>query len=462
MGGDSSIFGTDGIRGQAGEGALSSLESLRLGAAFTECLGVADPQILVARDSRESGELLAGSVGAGIRAAGGAVVDLGVLPTPALALLLESLEGCAAGVMVTASHNPWQDNGLKFFWGDGSKLSDDAQRRCEQLYLEARDANTVTGAGRPAGALEDRAAWALSTYSASLVAGARTSFEGRKVVVDHASGAAALLLPEVLRSLGAEVVEAAPPPDGRNINRGTGAVHPENAAGQVRQVGAWAGIVVDGDADRIVLIDELGTIHDGDAILGALASALQQEQALRGGAVVGTVTTGAGLQVFLGDLGLKLIRTPVGDRHVAAAMDREGCNLGGESSGHVLTPDLCPSGDGSRVAIEVLGRAIEAGLAPSELLGVVPRFPVAHRKVPAGARPALESLEPLQQILVEAARELSSCGGRHLLRYSGTEPVLRIQVEGERSDLVEAWADRLAQAAEQSIASAAGEVSDVR
>lgn len=453
MSGDS-IFGTDGVRGPAGEGVLTALECLRLGATLTNQWPGERPSIALARDTRQSGALLASSVAAGISAAGGTPLDFGVLPTPALALLVESLPDCVAGLMITASHNPWSDNGLKFFGADGHKLSDDRQDQLERGYRSARDAGDVPGAGRPPGDVEDRSAWAHAAYVDALVAGARSRLDGLKLVVDHASGAAAAVLPEVLQSLGAEVIQVAPTPDGCNINEGTGAVHPQLAAAAVESLGAWGGVVVDGDGDRIFLIDEGGTIHDGDAILGALAGAMQGEGALRGGGVVGTVTTGAGLEAFLGARGLDLVRTQVGDRHVAEAMEREGFNLGGEASGHVLTPDHCPSGDGSRVAIDVIGRAVSGGLLLSELLGEVPRFPVAHRRVDAGSRPPLEALTGLQAVLREADDALQAVEGRQLVRYSGTEPILRVQVEGKHLDRVEAWADRIAAAAAAAIAAA--------
>jgi len=356
--------------------------------------------------------------------------------------------------MITASHNPWSDNGLKFFGADGHKLGDARQEQLEQAYRHALEAGEIPRAGCAPGAVDDRATWAHTAYVEALVAGARCRLDGLKLVVDHASGAAAVVLPEVLQRLGAEVVQVAPTPNGRNINEGTGAVHPQLAAAAVKSSGAWGGVVVDGDGDRIFLIDEGGTIHDGDAILGALAGAMQAEGALRGGGVVGTVTTGAGLESFLSARGLRLIRTPVGDRHVAEAMDRDGFNLGGEASGHVLTPDSCPSGDGSRVAIDVIGRAVSGGLSLVKLLGEVPRFPVAHRRVDAGDRPPLGELDGLQTLLREADAALRAVDGRQLVRYSGTEPILRVQVEGKDLDRVEAWADRIASAAADAIAAA--------
>lgn len=445
-----SMFGTDGVRGPAGEGMLTAEECLRLGAALVAMLG-GEVRVGLARDTRRSGPVLCASVAAGIQAAGGVAVDLGVLPTPGLALAVESDPEMAAGVMVTASHNPWRDNGLKLFGSDGHKISDEQQARLEEIYLEARQGDRVPLAGRSPGRLENEASRATENYVRRLLAGARERLDGRTIVVDHAAGAAHTVLPRLLRELGAEVVLVAPEPDGCNINEGVGAVHPEAAATRVREVGAWAGVVVDGDGDRIYLIDELGEIHDGDAVVGALAAAMQDEGSLRGDVVVGTITTGAGLERFLTERGLRLHRTPVGDRFVAAGMEEQDSNLGGESSGHVLTPDLCPSGDGSRVAVDLLGRVAAAGNPLSMVLGVVPRFPIARHKVAAGSRPPLESLTELQSVLAAATEELREVGGRHLLRYSGTEPVLRVQVEGMDADLVEAWAQRIAQAAQGAI-----------
>jgi phosphoglucosamine mutase len=271
-------------------------------------------------------------------------------------------------------------------------------------------------------------------------------------VVDHAAGAAWQVLGVALRSMGASVVSAAPRPDGVNINEGVGAVHPEAAAARCVELGAWAGLCVDGDGDRIMIIDETGAVHDGDAIVGFLAARMHEAGTLQGGEVVGTITTGMGLQAFLAERGIALHRTAVGDRHIAARLRQTGGNLGGESSGHVLTPDLCPSGDGSRVGIEVLALAATGDAALSELLGAVPRYPTGHRKVPVVAKPPLTELASLRAVLAAADAELAGCGGRQLLRYSGTEAILRVLVEGRDDALVQRWADRLADAAKNAIA----------
>lgn len=438
------LFGTDGVRGPTGVGALSAAGVLRLAAAFTDALGEGTQTVAVARDTRASGPLIAAAVAAGVASRGGHVVDLGVLPTPGLSWYIAQQPQITAGVMITASHNAWQDNGVKLFGADGRKISDGIQADCAARY--------VTGCGDDApdpGALRSAAADARTSYLEDLVASVPTgSLVGKRIVADSASGAGEGLIEELLRDLGADVISLAPPSDGRNINRDVGAVHPGRLAKRVLQEAAWAGLALDGDADRLMLVDEAGAVHDGDAILGLLA---EQEHKRRGGLpaglVVGTVMSNGGLEIWLRDLGLELVRTPVGDRHVAAALVARGAVLGGEASGHVLTPEACPTGDGLRVGVRILAGAAATGQALSALLGRIPRFPVAHRKVGAGSKPPLDSLPTFQATLAEADAALSPEGGRRLVRYSGTEAILRVLVEGPRTDLVEAWADRIAASA---------------
>ena len=442
-----SIFGTDGVRGPAGQGLLAPLEATRLAFAFAQTLG---GSVAIARDTRRSGAMLHGAVVAGLTTAGATVHDLGVLPTPALAWYLSQHDELSGGLMITASHNAWPDNGLKLFAGDGRKVSDAVQEACEAAYgaLLSGEALLEGAPGPLVDAHFDARRGYLESFGRSL------ALSGFTLVVDHAAGAAHQILAPALKGSGAATVALAPRPDGTNINEGVGAVHPEAAAARVATSGAWGGVVVDGDGDRIAIVDELGGVHDGDAILGFLAARWQEEGLLVGDVVVGTVTSNGGLEAFLKGRGLRLERTPVGDRHVSAAMERLGANLGGESSGHVLTPDLCPSGDATRVALEVLRRAALLDAPLSELLGAVPRFPSASRKVAARLRPSLDSLLGLQEVRQEADSALAAAGGRSLLRYSGTEPVLRIQVEGPDADLVETWADRLAAAADTALAAA--------
>jgi phosphoglucosamine mutase len=451
------LFGTDGVRGRAGEGVLSAQGTSRLAFCFGSTSdappGGGPLRVAVARDTRASGEMLRDACETGLHAAGAEVIDLGVLPTPGLSWLLAQRADLHAGIMLTASHNPWQDNGLKLFAGHGGKLSDALQERCERCYL---DLPNGTLPGPDAGTTEDLHAEATALYLASLAeTGAQgESLRGRKVVADGAAGAAWQVLPEALHAAGAQVCACAPEPDGRNINLGCGAVQPGAMAGRVVAEQAWAGVAVDGDGDRLVLADELGNIHDGDTVLGFLAAAMQDSGQLAGDRVVGTVTTGGGLEVFLRGLGLGLVRTAVGDRNVSAAMLAQGLNLGGESSGHVLTPDLCPSGDGTRVALVVLALAAASGRPLSEQLGVVPRFPAAQRQVRVSERPPLASLAVLQAEVARCESKITPLGGRLLLRYSGTEPVLRILVEGPHETLVEECADALAAAAGASLGEA--------
>ncbi len=451
------LFGTDGVRGRVGEGVLTPRATRDL--AF--CFGMAllegckgNASVALARDTRLSGASLRDSCARGLRGAGVAVVDLGVLPTPGLSWWLAECGDLAGGIMITASHNPWQDNGLKLFAGNGGKVSDDLQRRCEQLFESEAAATGECEADDPLD-IRDLHGEAFRLYLASLgrtLPGADT-LRGRRVVADTAAGAAFEILPLALSNAGAHVVSCAPAPDGRNINAGWGAVEPEAMAQRVVEEGAWAGVAVDGDGDRIMLADELGQVHDGDALVGFLAAAMQDDGTLRGDQVVGTVTSNGGLESFLSARGLRFIRTPVGDRNISAAMTEHGLNLGGESSGHILTPDLCPTGDGTRVALHLLALAAAHGEPLSQLLGQVPSFPAANRKVRVGARPPLESLPVLQAAVERCEQRLSPAGGRLLLRYSGTEPILRVLVEGPDESLVEECADDLAAAAASSLPS---------
>ncbi|HCP46571.1 MAG TPA: phosphoglucosamine mutase [Deltaproteobacteria bacterium] len=450
------LFGTDGIRGRAGEGPLSPGSVHRIGQAMGEVLRSASGQteVVVARDTRESGEAQQAALAAGLEEAGARVIDLGILPTPALSWHLGQAQGLAGGVMITASHNQWHDNGLKLFGSDGAKVADALEDACEARYLEL-----VEGSGEaelsdtpdPGHArTESQHAQVQEAYLASLTC--PSDLTGRSVVVDSAAGATWHTLPAAFRSAGAQVDHISPEPNGRNINHNCGATQPESLAAAVVRQGAWGGVAVDGDGDRLILVDELGAIHDGDIILGVLADAMKQMGLFRGEAVVGTVTTNGGLAEFLKGLDLSLIRTDVGDRHVARRMLQEGCNLGGESSGHILTPDLCPTGDGTRVALWLLGHASQQDQRLSTLMSTVPRYPVANRKVDARHKPQLSGLSGLQDAVTEVEEALDNRAGSVLLRYSGTEPVLRIRVEGPDGDLVQRCADRLAACAAQALA----------
>jgi phosphoglucosamine mutase len=443
-----SIFGTDGIRGRAGEGPLAADSALRLAMAVARALGGPGRRIALGRDTRESSPMLAAAVTAGLSGAGVEVLDLGVVPTPLLSFWIARSESVHGGVMITASHNPWQDNGIKLFGANGRKVPDAAQDEAERLWIHG-DLAPSDAARVVAGSAAARDEW-LDDLTA--VWTPARPLRQRRLLVDSAAGAAHGLLAAAFRRLGADVLDTAPRPDGRNINHRCGALHPEGLAAAVQERRAWAGVAVDGDADRVLLVDELGRIHDGDAILGYLAQHMQGRGELKGGAVVGTVASGAGLEAWLRALGLALRRTPVGDRQVAAEMDRIGANLGGESSGHVLTPDRCPTGDGTRVAVDVLCAIAQSGATVSAALGAVPRYPIAHRSLCSATKPAIESLPGLRSVIAAAELQLSAAGGRVLVRWSGTEPLLRIQVEAESADLVEAWADRLLAGAQEALA----------
>jgi phosphoglucosamine mutase len=442
-----SMFGTDGVRGPVGQGLLRVEECFRFAAVAAELWraeGIG--RVAIARDTRRSGGMLASALITGLTRGGIAVEDLGVLPTPALSWWIARSPEVGVGFMVTASHNPWADNGIKLFGADGAKLSDTAQERLEAAYERAAAGRIVPEAAALPGGLDDVGTKARFQWLDDIVP-AGEPLRGRSIAADAAMGAAWSCLEEALARAGASVLSPTGVPDGMNINEGCGAVHPEALAAIVRETGAWAGVALDGDGDRVVLVDDRGAVHDGDAILGFLAGCWAKEGRLRGGSVAGTVATNGGLEAHLSALGLGLVRAAVGDRNVASEMGARGLNLGGESSGHILTPDLCPTGDGARVALLCLAAIAAAGTTPSSALGAVPRFHVAHRKVQVTARPDLASVTSLVSVVDAAEAELAVCGGRTLLRYSGTEPVLRIQVEGADAAMVESAADRIASTA---------------
>lgn len=440
------LFGTDGVRGPVGQGVFRPQALLRLGLAIARALREDGVQaVAIARDTRQSSPWIASNLASALLAAGIDVEALGVVPTPVLAHHVASHPRLGAGLMVTASHNPFGDNGIKLFSAAGGKVDDRLQSRCETYFagMGPDDGDTAIRSGtlsRPS----VEAQWLESL-------GAGEPLRGLVLVADGASGAGHTLLVDALRTLGAEVIVSDPSPDGTNINEGRGAVHPEALARRVVAEQAHGGVALDGDGDRVVLVDERGGVHDGDAILGVLAQEGLRKGWLRGGAVVGTVATNGGLEGFLRSLGLRLERTSVGDRYVAERMAAVGANLGGESSGHVLTPDLCPSGDGTRVAVEVLRIAAALGSPLSALLGAIPRFAVEHRKVRTTSRPPIDQVPALVAAIAEAERRLQVRGGRTLVRYSGTEPLLRVQVEGADDGLLPVLADAIAQAAQAAI-----------
>lgn len=423
-------FGTDGIRGIAGQPPLTAGLALRLGRALAR---QRPGTVVIGRDTRRSSPALRDAVSAGLLADGAQVVDVGVLPTPAVAS--EVLRrGAAAGIMITASHNPYRDNGIKVFSGEGTKLDDDAEARLEGA-LERVDADE---AGEPGRWHEDHAG-AARAYLAALAGWARGG-EGLRIRVDAAHGAACPVAAAALETCGATVDAVGVAPDGANINDGVGALHPQLLAAAVTAGEADLGVALDGDGDRCILVGEDGQVLDGDVAIALLA---QHRGDLD---VVGTVMTNEGVVRHLAEQGITVHRAPVGDRHVLAWMRRLGATLGGESSGHVIQLDRGPTGDGLATALALIALRHDAGRTLCELAAPIPRYPSVLRGVRVARRRPLEEV-PEVVAAVSAAEERLRDRGRVLLRYSGTEPLLRVFVEGEERGLVEEVCDQLEQCA---------------
>ena len=436
------LFGTDGIRGTANKAPMDAATALRLGQAAGRYFnrGAHRHRVVIGKDTRLSGYMLEPALTAGFIGAGMDVVIAGPLPTPAIALLTRSLRA-DLGVMISASHNPYEDNGIKLFGPDGLKLTDEQESEIEALMAGDLAAALVPpGKLGRASRLEDAPGRYIEAAKASFPRG--LTLDGLRIVVDCANGAAYKVAPTVLWELGAEVVKIGVEPDGFNINRGVGSTAPAQLAEIVRERRADLGIALDGDADRVVLTDETGQVVDGDQILALIARSWHAQDRLRGGAVVATVMSNMGLERFLDARGLKLLRTAVGDRYVGERMREDGCNLGGEQSGHMIMPDFGTTGDGLIAALQVLAVLVDEKRPASEALRCFTPLPQRLVNVRyAGA-------SPLQDAAVQAAiaAEEAALGarGRVLIRASGTEPVIRVMAEAEQEALVEATVARLA------------------
>jgi phosphoglucosamine mutase len=433
------LFGTDGIRGRALEWPLDEDTVGRLGAALAEELRAAGrrPEILLAGDTRASTERLAGWFAAAFRGAGGAVTWGGVLPTPAVSQLLRATDR-AAGVVISASHNPADDNGIKVLGAGGEKIDDEVERRLERLI------DTLKPGAAAALPAVDRSL--AERYLSTLVAShdRPDPLAGLHVVLDCANGAGYEIGPEVLGRLGARVTVIAARPDGRNINRGCGATSPERLVERVLAEGADAGLALDGDADRAILVDERGRLLDGDDILLAWARHLKARRRLPGDRVVATVMSNYGLERALAADGIRLTRCAVGDRAVWLAMAADDVALGGEQSGHVICSHHSVTGDGLLTGSHVLAIAADRSCPVSELSDLV-RLPQLLLNVPVAERRPFDELPRVARELAAVEARLRG-RGRVLLRYSGTEPLARVMVEGEDASEIQELAGRLTEA----------------
>ncbi len=436
------LFGTDGVRGLANRDLTAEM-ALDLAVAAAHVLGEVGafaghrPRAVVGRDPRASGEFLSAAVVAGLASAGVDVDDAGVLPTPGVAGLVAESEA-DLGVMLSASHNPMPDNGIKFFAKGGHKLPDDVEDAIEQRMGEIWDRPTGGGVGRvrPLAQATDR-------YVQRLLATLPNRLDGLRVVVDCAHGAASVAAPQALRAAGADVVVIGAEPDGLNINDGHGSTHLEPLRESVVSHGADVGIAHDGDADRCLAVDHLGREVDGDQIMAVLAVALHERGALRDGTLVTTVMSNLGLRLAMEREGIATVQTAVGDRYVLEEMRRRGYSLGGEQSGHVIMLDHATTGDGLLTGLHLLARIAGTGRTLAELAGVMQRLPQVLVNVPdvdktrAGTDGAVAAA-------IRAAEESLGGRGRVLLRPSGTEPLVRVMVEASEATQARAVADELA------------------
>jgi len=437
------LFGTDGVRGLANRDVTAEV-ALDASVAAAHVLGTAGafeghrPRAVVGRDPRASGEFLSAAVAAGLASAGVDVDDVGVLPTPAVAYLTAA-RGVDIGVVLSASHNPMPDNGLKFLARGGHKLDDEVEAAIEARMGEEWDRPLGAAVGR----IRTDVSLAGQQYVDHLVATVGTRLEGLRIVVDCANGAASEVGPAALRQAGADVVVINASPDGRNINEACGSTHPEQLQAAVVAAHADLGVAFDGDADRCLAVDAAGTLVDGDQIMGALAIALHERGELPHDTLVTTVMSNLGLRIAMRDAGIVTVETGVGDRYVLEAMRAGGYGLGGEQSGHIILAAHATTGDGLLTALQLASRVVESGRTLADLAGVVRRLPQILVNVPGVDRTRTDD-EVLAEAVAVAEKQLGDTG-RVLLRPSGTEPLVRVMVEAATQDEADRTAHELAE-----------------
>ncbi|WP_370031216.1 phosphoglucosamine mutase [Qipengyuania mesophila] len=436
------FFGTDGIRGRTNEGVMTAATAMRVGqAAGTHFLrGGHRHRVVIGKDTRLSGYMMESALVAGFTSVGMDVVMTGPLPTPAIALLTREMRA-DLGVMISASHNPFEDNGIKLFGPDGFKLSDEAEAAIELLLEQEPLLVQADRIGR-ARRIDDARGRYIHAVKQSVASDIR--FDGLKVVVDCANGAAYQVAPSAIWELGAEVIAMGVEPNGTNINDGVGSTSLDAIKARVVEEGADIGIALDGDADRLIVIDEKGETVDGDQIMAVIASRLHARGDLKGGGVVATVMSNLGLERYLQGIGLTLERAQVGDRYVLERMKEGGFNVGGEQSGHMILLDHATTGDGTVAALRILASLVRFGKPASELLHAFDPVPQLLKNVRYSGGKPLENAT-VKQVIANAEGELEG-KGRLVIRPSGTEPVIRVMAEGDDAAQVEAVVDRICDA----------------
>jgi phosphoglucosamine mutase len=433
------LFGTDGVRGKAGVAPLDPQTVRRLGAALVRAMphGTESPQVLVGRDTRESGAWIESELAHGACGEGASVTSVGVVPTPAVAFLTRT-GTYDAGVVISASHNPYEDNGIKVFSGRGEKFTEAVEREVEAIIADASWSARAGQAGDvPRVDLVD----AYLDHLRAVFPEA-SGIERFPIALDCANGATTIVAPELFNSLGFETIVIGNRPDGRNINLHCGSTHPEQLAETVVARGCAMGVAFDGDGDRAIFVDHRGRIVDGDAVLLMCGRQLQREGRLRGNAIVATVMSNIGLELALKPLGINLVRTSVGDKYVMEEMLKQNLSLGGEQSGHIIFSDYLFTGDGLCTALNVLRTVTLTGRTLADLASDLTTYPQVLLNVRVREKVALQAVPAVADAIARVEARVAG-QGRLLIRYSGTEPLLRVMLEGQQQDEIRSWAQEI-------------------
>jgi len=422
------LFGTDGVRGKAGK-KVSAVNAMRLAMAtgiYFRQLSKTN-KILVGKDTRRSGYMIENAMVSGLTAVGFDVIQIGPMPTPAIAFLTENMR-CDAGIMISASHNPYYDNGIKFFDHQGNKLNRDKEEKIEAIFKDDKALDSSQAIEKKIGKSK-RIDDVIGRYIVHIKNSFpnELSLAGKRVVIDCANGAGYIVGPTILQELGADVVVIGDEPNGFNINEGCGAMHPENIAKKVLDVRADIGIALDGDADRVVMVDETGEVIDGDKLMGVLAVHLKNQDLLRGNGMVATVMSNQGLDEYLSSENLTLLRAAVGDKNVVEMMQKNGMNFGGEQSGHIIFSDYAKTGDGLSSALQALAYLIKTGKKASQAFNPYESYPQLLVNLTIKEKKSLDSIEALDVL----QNKIKKLGMRYLFRYSGTENKIRLLLEGK-------------------------------
>ena len=448
----SRLFGTDGVRGKAGEYPLDHETVARLGAALVRALrgsstglkaGDKPLRFIIGRDTRESGEWIERELGRGVHSEGAAITTAGVIPTPAIAYITRAM-GYDAGLVISASHNPFEDNGIKVFSGRGEKFTETLERHVESIIADR--SWTVPGGSLPPVDRSEVIDAYMSHLRAALPDPARLG--GFRLAIDCANGATTTVAPRLFRDLGFEVTVIGNEPNGRNINLECGSTHPECLADVVRKGGHRMGVAFDGDGDRAILIDHSGRVVDGDTVMLLCARHMQRHGRLSGNAVVATVMSNIGLEIALKESGIELVRCPVGDKYVMEEMLKRGISIGGEQSGHIIFSDHLFTGDGIATALNVLRVMADTGRELDDLAAELVTYPQVLVNVRVRERKDLKTVPAVADVMSRIERQLAG-HGRLLVRYSGTEPLLRVMLEGKDQQEIRGWADEIADTVRQ-------------